>query len=346
MHVVRLLLAVLSGALISLQARINGQLAAELGDGTAAAVLSFGSGLLVLSLGLAAVAAARQGLGRVWQDLRQQRLKWWQLLGGCGGATFVLAQGLTVGALGVALFTVAVVAGQVGGGLLVDAKGLGPAGPQRPTVRRAVGAGLVLLAVGVSMADRLGAGFPYLALVLPVVAGVCVSWQQAVNGHVRLSSGSAYTGTFFNFLTGTAALGLVFVVHAVAAGVPAGLPGDPYLYLGGLVGIVFISIAVATVQKLGVLLLGLCTITGQLLGSLALDVFLPHGDAQVSAFTVGGAALALAAVALAAVSGSRTGSGGSRIRAAGRIGTAGRAVSPAERRSAADADASSSRSST
>ncbi|WP_223178740.1 DMT family transporter [Streptomyces boluensis] len=335
MHVVWLLLAVFSGALISLQARINGQLAAELGDGTAAAVLSFGSGLLVLSVGLALTRGARQGLGRLVRDVRAGRLKWWQLLGGFGGATFVLAQGLAVGALGVALFTVAMVAGQVGGGLLVDARGLGPAGPQRPTVRRAVGAVLLLVAVGVSMADRLGAGFPYLMLVLPLIAGICVSWQQGVNGHVRLSSGSAYTGTYVNFLTGTAALGLVFVGHAVAAGVPAGLPGDPYLYLGGLVGIAFISVAVATVQKLGVLLLGLCTITGQLLGSIALDVFLPHGDAAVSAFTVGGAALALAAVALAAVSGSR-GDGGSRIRA----------VSPAARSSAANAAASSSRSST
>ncbi|MDI3384760.1 DMT family transporter [Streptomyces sp. B-S-A8] len=333
MHVLWLLLAVLSGALISLQARINGRLAAELGDGTAAAVLSFGSGLLVLSAGLLGVRVARHGLRRVVRDVRAARLKWWQLLGGCGGATFVLAQGLTVGALGVALFTVAVVAGQVGGGLLVDAKGFGPAGPQRPTVRRAVGAGLVLVAVGVSMADRLGAGFPYLMLVLPVVAGVCVSWQQAVNGHVRLSSGSAYTGTFFNFLTGTAVLGLVFVGHAALAGVPAGLPGDPYLYLGGIIGIAFISIAVTTVQKLGVLLLGLCTITGQLLGSLALDVFAPNGDAQVSAFTVGGAALALGAVASTAVSGSR-GGGGSRISAAGR------GAGPAARRSAANADAS------
>ncbi|MFC7305858.1 DMT family transporter [Streptomyces monticola] len=334
MHVIWLLLAVFSGALISLQARINGGLSGKLGDGTAAAVLSFGSGLLVLSVGLLLVRGARHGVGRVLRDVRERRLKWWQLLGGCGGATFVLAQGLTVEALGVALFTVAVVAGQVSGGLFVDAKGLGPAGPQRPTVRRAVGAVLVLLAVGLSMADRLGAGFPYLMLLLPLVAGVCVSWQQAVNGHVRLSSGSAYTGTFFNFLTGTAVLGLVFVGHAVAVGIPSGLPREPYLYLGGLVGIVFISVAVAAVQKLGVLLLGLCTITGQLIGSIALDVLWPHGDAEVTAVTVAGAALALAAVVLAAVSGSR--GRGSRVRA----------VSPAVRRRAANEDASSSRSST
>ncbi|MFI8876724.1 hypothetical protein [Streptomyces sp. NPDC055243] len=65
--------------------------------------------------------------------------------------------------------------------------------------------------------------------------------------------------------------------------------------------------AVAAVQKLGVLLLGLCTITGQLVGSLALDLLLPHGDTQVTAATVAGVALALAAVAVAALSGGRTG---------------------------------------
>ncbi|WP_367047605.1 DMT family transporter [Streptomyces sp. Je 1-332] len=303
-----LLLAVFSGTLISLQARITGELAAGLaGDGFAAAVISFGSGFVVLSLGLLVLRAPRRGVGLVLADVRNKRLKWWQVLGGFGGAAFLLAQGLTVGALGVALFTVAIVAGQVTGGMLFDRMGLGPAGPQRPTRRRVVGAVLVLAAVGLSMADKLGGGFPYLMLLLPLVAGVCVSWQQAVNGHVKNAAGSAYTGTFFNFVAGTGALSVIFLVHAVAVGVPAGLPTEPYLYLGGLVGISFITIAVAAVQKLGVLLLGLCTITGQLVGSLTLDLLLPHGDTQVTTATVAGAALALAAVALAALSGTRTG---------------------------------------
>ncbi|MDG4861151.1 DMT family transporter, partial [Streptomyces sp. T-3] len=180
-------------------------------------------------------------------------------------------------------------------------------GPQRPTRRRVVGAALVLAAVGLSMADKVGGDFPYWMLLLPLVAGVCVSWQQAVNGHVRQASGSAYTGTFFNFVAGTAALVVIFLVHTAVAGLPAGLPSSPYLYLGGLVGISFISIAVATVQKLGVLVLGLCTITGQLIGSLALDVFLPHGEPSVTVATVAGAGLALAAVVLAGVSGRRAG---------------------------------------
>ncbi|MEV8017577.1 DMT family transporter [Streptomyces sp. NPDC086554] len=302
-----LLLAVFSGTLISLQARITGELAAGLGgDGFAAAAISFGSGFAVLALGLLVLRKPRRGAGLVLSDVRSGRLKWWQVLGGFGGAAFVLTQGLTVGALGVALFTVAIVAGQVTGGLLFDRMGLGPAGPQRPTRRRVVGAVLVLAAVGLSMADKLGGGFPYAMLLLPLVAGICVSWQQAVNGHVKNAAGSAYAGTFFNFLAGTGALSAVFLVHAVATGLPSRLPAEPYLYLGGLVGISFITIAVATVQKLGVLVLGLCTITGQLAGSLALDLLLPHGDTQVTAATVAGVVLALAAVSVAALSGTRT----------------------------------------
>lgn len=303
-----LLLAVFSGTLISLQARITGELAAGLGgDGFAAAVISFGSGFVVLTLGLLVLRKPRRGVGLVLADVRNRRLRWWQVLGGFGGAAFLLAQGLTVGALGVALFTVAIVAGQVTGGLLFDRMGLGPAGPQRPSRRRVVGAVLVLAAVGLSMADKLGGGFPYLMLLLPLVAGVCVSWQQAVNGHVKNAAGSAYAGTFFNFVAGTGALSAIFLAHGAAAGVPSHLPAEPYLYLGGLVGISFITIAVATVQRLGVLLLGLCTITGQLVGSLTLDLLLPHGDTQVTTATVAGVVLALAAVAVAALSGTRTG---------------------------------------
>ncbi|NGN63352.1 DMT family transporter [Streptomyces sp. A7024] len=308
------LLAVFSGALIALQSRITGELAAALGDdGFTAALLSFGSGLVFLTLGLLALARPRRGVGVVLRDVRAGRLRWWQLIGGFGGAAFVLTQGLAVGALGVALFTVAIVAGQVGGGLIFDRIGLGPAGPQRPTARRTTGAALVLAAVALSMADKLDGAFPLGLLALPLAAGVCVSWQQAVNGHVRVSSGSAYTGTWFNFAAGTAALVVIFLIHTAVSGLPDHLPTSPHLYLGGLIGCCFIAIAVATVSRLGVLLLGLCTITGQLLGSLALDTFLPHGDAAVTTATVAGAALALAAVALAAL----PGRGASRIVASG-----------------------------
>nr|WP_246868878.1 DMT family transporter [Saccharopolyspora sp. ASAGF58] len=41
----------------------------------------------------------------------------------------MFTQGMAATALGVAMFTVAVVAGQISSGLVVDRLGLGPAGP-------------------------------------------------------------------------------------------------------------------------------------------------------------------------------------------------------------------------
>ena len=64
---------------------------------------------------------------------RAGALRPWQLLGGVAGASLVASQGITVGTIGVALFVVAVVAGQTSSGLAVDHAGLGPpAGARSP----------------------------------------------------------------------------------------------------------------------------------------------------------------------------------------------------------------------
>ena len=55
--------------------------------------------------------------------VRVGRLRWCQLRGGFGGAIFVASQSVTVSTLGVAMFTVCIVAGQTGISLLVDRLG-------------------------------------------------------------------------------------------------------------------------------------------------------------------------------------------------------------------------------
>jgi len=118
----------LNGALCTfeggLQTLINGELAAVLGTGVragvAAAVVSFGSGLVVLTAAVAVLPGPRRGVGRLRTALTDGTLRPWQLLGGMVGALIVAAQGLSVGTLGVALFTVAVVAGQTSSGLPIS----------------------------------------------------------------------------------------------------------------------------------------------------------------------------------------------------------------------------------
>jgi len=299
------------GALVALQSEINGRLASELGSGVraglTAAVISFGSGFVLLSALVMLEPRTRRGLGRIFAATKAGRLRWWQLVGGVAGAMVVASQGLTVGTIGVALFTVAVVAGQSSSSLLVDSAGLGPAGPQRITTRRVTGAMLTLIAVCLAVAERLGGvdalGSSAIALaLLPLVAGCGAAYQQAVNGQVN-AVGGPWAATWNNFLVGTSLLVLLMVMSLALPGDLHTPPATWWLYSGGLIGIAFISAAAVLVQVRGVLVLGVCTVAGQVLGALGID--LATGQAHVGALSVVGAALTLVGVAVAASSGLR-----------------------------------------
>ena len=293
-------LAVLSGVALAVQSRINGELAVRLQDAVAAAVISFGSGLLLLVLLVPGTPAGRRGLRALRTALRERRLRPWQCLGGTCGAFLVATQGLAVATLGVAVFIVAVVAGQSASSLAVDRAGAGPGGVRPVTTPRLAGAVLTVLAVLLAVGDRISHPGALVLAVLPALAGVGIAWQQAVNGHVRTASGSAMVAGFVNFATGTAALLAAFAVVLAVRGMPGGvLPGAWWLYVGGPLGIVFIAVGAAVVRYTGVLLLGLGMIAGQVSGALLLDLLLPAAAGRPGWNTVAGAALTLVAVAAA-----------------------------------------------
>jgi transporter family-2 protein len=299
-------IAVVCGAGTAVQSRINGELARELADPYTAAAISFGSGLVILLVTLSLWRPGRAGFARLRGELRGGRIAWWMLLGGLAGAYFVTTQGLSAGVLGVAVFTVAIVAGQTVGGLVFDLVGLGPGGRRRLSVTRLAGAVLALVAIGWAVSGQLAHDVPVLLMLLPFAAGVGAAWQQAVNGRVRSSADSALTSTVLNFAVGTAALVVVMFVHAgIAGGFPAALPSEPWLYLGGALGCLFIAGQAIVVRVIGVLVLALAGVAGQLTAALALDLLLPTHGRVVDVATIGGTALALVAVGIASVRRSR-----------------------------------------
>ncbi len=119
-------------------------------------------------------------------------------------------QSITVSVIGVAVFTVAVVAGQAVSSLVVDRLGFGPAGPQPYTPLRVFGAVLALVAVVLAVSDRLNHPSGLLIAVLPALAGIGTAVQQAINGRVaRTASTDAYgalAAGLINFVTGATAL--------------------------------------------------------------------------------------------------------------------------------------------
>ncbi|CAN5524894.1 hypothetical protein BH10ACT7_BH10ACT7_29790 [soil metagenome] len=299
--VLSVLFAMICGAGIATQARINGELAKEINDGVLAALISFSVGLVIVTVAILVAPSGRRGFGRVVTALKNRDIPWWYVVGGAAGAFLVLSQGLVAAVLGVALFSVAIVAGQTLSGLVIDRRGLGSMVPKPVTVTRVVGSALALVAVVFAASGQLRSDVPVLLLLLPFFAGFGIGWQQAVNGQVREVSGSAITATFINFIVGTTVLLIATLAHSLWVGWPAQLPTNPVLYLGGVVGVIFIAGAAVIVRITGVLLLGLGTIAGQLLASLLLDIFAPVAGHPLSAFTVIGTLLTLVAVAIAAI---------------------------------------------
>ncbi len=291
---------VIAGVLVATQHRINGELGQRLDDGFTAALISFGSGWFILMAILAVSPRGQEGIRRVVTELRARRVAPWLLLGGLGGALLVLSQGLVAGVVGVAIFGIATVTGQTISGMLADATGFAGVRRTPVTPQRVIGATLTLVAVVVAVAPRLSTDVPLAAIILPLIAGVGIGLQQAVNGRVRTESGSALAATTLNFTVGTAALAIVTIVHLAISGLPETPPTNPWLYLGGAVGAIFIAVQVVTVTRIGVLLLGLCLVAGQLAGALVYDLVLPIG-VPTTATTAIAVVLTLLGVTIASV---------------------------------------------
>ncbi|HEY0484675.1 MAG TPA: DMT family transporter [Mycobacteriales bacterium] len=292
---VALAVVVLGGGLSAGQSRINAELGHRIGSSLLAAVVSFGSGLVLVTALLLARPAGRRALAG-W---RGYGLAWWQYLGGVCGAAFVFIAAYTVPILGVGLMSVAQVTGQIAGALVVDRFGLSPSGRQALSLPRLGGAVLGGVAVLISAFGRPSGHLDLLALGLAVAAGFGISLQSAVNGRLNQAAGDPLVATTVNFTVGMLALLAGLAVVAVTGGVhSAALPSDWWLYLGGAAGVVFVTINVVTVRVLGVLRLGLAAVAGQLAGALALDALVPGGPG-VSPMLAVGALLTVAAVAVA-----------------------------------------------
>ncbi|WP_336923968.1 DMT family transporter [Aquipuribacter sp. SD81] len=323
--VVSLVSTVLVGIGVASQSRVNGELSPRMvppavaapgwaglaservAAGLDTAILSFGIGLAVVTTGALLTPRGRRGLRAVGSSLRHGRLRWWQLLGGAGGATLVTSQGVAVPALGVAVFTVTIVAGVTVAGLVVDRVGLSPNGVRPWTPRRVLGALLAVGGVTLSVSGGLGegGGAPVLALVgallLAFVAGSLTAAQQAVNGHVAVHAGSPWVAGVVNFTVGLTTLVLARLVLVGTARPALPPPAEQWwLYLSGPIGVSFIVLAALLVRTLGVLVLGLGNTAGQLVGSIALDELFPTAAGRPGAVELVAAVVIFAAVALAA----------------------------------------------
>ena len=302
------LLAALSGLMIALQARANGELSHRLNNGLEAALVSFGSGLIIIAAIAVFNPAIKEGIKNLRVAVANKEIARWKLLAGALGGSFVAIQTHIVPLIGVAIYSVASIAGQTAMSLVVDRIGLTGGGKKLISGRRVAAAVLTVLAVFVSVFDRIDAkNLSLFAVVLGCIAGAVVGVQRALNGQINEHSHQSFTTSLLNFITGTS-LFVILILGGVLIGkielVP--LPAGPWwIYTGGVIGVIYIAFTSTIVQHLGVLTFTLFSVGGQLVGSLVIDLISPTNGVNVSAYLVTGIVMTYLGVIAGGVSSSR-----------------------------------------
>lgn len=294
--------AFLGGSSMVLQSRINGELGAQTGSGYVAGFISFAGGLVILLTAAALNRHTHRGIRRVVVAIRGRVIPWWYLTGGLVGAWYVLSQGVAVGLLGVAAFTIGGVAGQTLSGLLVDRAGFGVLKPRAITANRVVGAGIAVLAVSLTVIGGTEqVGDQVWLLIMPFIGGCLQPFQQGMAGAIQKQSRDAVTPALANFTTGFIALGILCGILFAGGHRVTQMPTDWWVYIGGIFGAVFIGVAAVVVRELGTLLLSLLLIAGQVITSLVLDLLLPAAGHGVTVWSFLSAALTLVAVGVSSL---------------------------------------------
>jgi transporter family-2 protein len=299
------LLAALSGAMIALQARANGELSLRLDNGLQAALVSFSSGLLIILLITPFSPHIKEGVKNLRTAVANKEIARWKLFAGALGGSFVAIQTQIVPLIGVAIYSVASIAGQTAMSLVVDRIGLTGGGKKLISPRRVIAAVLTVFAVLVSVWDRIDANnLSLIAVTAGCIAGAVVGVQRALNGQINEYSHQSFTTSLLNFITGT-----TFLVILILIGVALGknelspLPAGPWwIYTGGVIGVIYIAFTSTIVQHLGVLTFTLFSVGGQLAGSLIIDLVSPTDGVSVSAYLIAGLAMTYVGVIAGGVS--------------------------------------------
>jgi transporter family-2 protein len=294
--------------MIALQARANGELSYRLDNAPQAALVSFSSGLFFITIYAIFSPKIKEGVRRLRSAVSSGEIPKIRLLAGSLGGAFVALQTSVVPLIGVALYSVASIAGQSAVSLFVDRIGLTGGGVKLISPRRIAAAFITVIAVLVSVLDKLEAdNFQLFALLLAVIAGALVGVQRALNGQINEHSQNSYTTSLLNFITGTSFLTL-FIIILIALGRVELQPlpiGPWWIYTGGVIGVIYIAATSLIVQHLGVLTFTLFSVGGQLIASLLLDIYSPTQGVSVSWYLVSGIAMTYIGVLVGGVRQSR-----------------------------------------
>ena len=140
-----------------------------------------------------------------------------------------------------------------------------------------------------------------LLLLLAHAAGVLLPVQAGVNAQLRSVVGSPLAAALVSFLVGTAGLGTAAVIFRAPMAVRTAWAVSPWwLWVGGLIGALYVVATIVLAPRLGAATLVAAVVAGQMIASLLLDQYglLGFPTHAINGLRVLGAALVTVGVIL------------------------------------------------
>ncbi|WP_397454696.1 DMT family transporter [Pseudomonas versuta] len=114
----------------------------------------------------------------------------------------------------------------------------------------------------------------FVAIALSLLAGAAVPLQAASNARLGVTLGHPFWATVISLLVSSVAIALVMLIVKVPRPNLGALLSAPWwIWLGGLAGVFYITVALISVPRLGALNFIMAVVLGQLIISLVIDYF-------------------------------------------------------------------------
>ena len=287
-------IAMLVGLLTAIQSRANGELSIRIDNSLQASLISFSSGLVLILAIAIWHPGIKKGLIQLRTAVREGTIPRWKLFAGVLGGFLVAIQTQVVPIIGVAIYSVTMLAGQTTASLWVDHSGFSGGEKKLISRRRILAAIVTVLAVLVSVWDRIDAkNLSMWAVFMGVFAGFFIGIQRALNAQVNQQTQQSFSTSLLNFIMGTSTLLMVVILGLIfhRFHFSAIKDGPWWMFLGGAAGVVYVAFSATVVQQLGLLSFTLFSVGGQLVGSLLIDFFSPIQGVHIGPFLIAGIVL-------------------------------------------------------
>lgn len=256
-------MALFSGALIAVMVTANSLLAEQMGNWMSLVIIHV-CGLLTVT---GILLARRKRI-----DLRAPGTPWYFYISGVVGVLTTLLNNLCFEPLGATLMLAMCVVGQLLCSNLIDH--FGWFGMRRYPFARGKLAGYTLMAFGLGLmtfgnTQTIQSIRVLLFIFLALATGVLLAFTNTLNAALGKRVG-VFSGALVNYLTGFA----TSLVCITVAGGWMPLPGgglNPFLFLGGVLGVLIITVTNVALPRVPVVYITIILFTGQVLMGIGID---------------------------------------------------------------------------